>query len=72
MISKLLILLAILLQSSSHVIVFAVDFFRAVDTLKTCAMTDKIAIIISRDSKSQSDFRRLSNSLLLQPGIHTC
>lgn len=38
--------------------------------LKACASTDEIALIISRDSKSQLDFRRLSNSLLTTDGKH--
>ena len=37
---------------------------RAVDTLKACAMTNRITLVVSRDSESQKDFNRLSKSLL--------
>ena len=39
---------------------------RAVEILKNCAMSNSITLLISRDPKTQSDFRRLSASLLLK------
>ena len=41
------------------------SFFSAVGILKNCALTNRLVITISRDSKSRQDFRRLSDSLLL-------
>ena len=40
---------------------------RAVSILKSCAKTNRITLLISRSAQSQDEFRRLSNSLLLQP-----
>lgn len=39
---------------------------RAVDVLKGCAASGEIRLLVARDDKSRSDFKRLSNSLLQQ------
>lgn len=38
----------------------------AVEVLKNCAMSNSIKLTITRDPKTQSDFRRLSTELLLK------
>lgn len=40
------------------------ESYSAVEILKSCALTNQITFLISRDDKSKQDFRRLSNSLL--------
>ena len=50
--------------------------YRAVEILRKCAETDKIDFLIARDKKAQENFRRLSQTIVLnskrtgKPVIH--
>lgn len=53
----------------SHLLVYCTVLFTcsAVSTLQTCAKTNTIKLLVSRSPNSRDEFRRLSNSILLQP-----
>lgn len=49
-----------LLMSVPHI-------YSAVSVLQACAKTNSIKLLVSRSPNSRDEFRRLSNSILLQP-----